>query len=210
MPRGSRTPELVHPLSSCNQHGCPWLRSPGMPQGENTCSSTILARSPAPFQRPRLPRASSQHPLTCASLGCAAGQPLRAVPGRDIGVGAHAAEECQAWEAAGAAQRGSPGTPHRPATAAGRALAAGSAAAPTAPLRWQHQPFPRAGRRGSRSPPAASTHQRPSTGVWGAAWWVLDHTDRPAAPLPREDAGRDPRGDPESWNHWFGLGWKGL
>lgn len=63
-------------------------------------------------------------------------------------------------------------------------------------------PGPGEGKTGPRLlPPPTNAPGGLGTEVWEPAWWILDHTARPAAPLPREDAGRDPQRDPESWNH---------
>lgn len=213
LPGGSSIPELLHPRRSSEPGRLQTAASTGVlgfpAQGchtaalDKTGSSSIPACSPAPFRRLRLPRAPSHQPLTCASLGGAAGEPLRAVAGGDVGVGSH--EECQAWNTAEAARGGEPQhRHHRPATATGRGPAAGSAAAPTAPLPWQHQLFPRARRRENRSPPAASTHQRPRrSGHGGLGASVVDFGPHSPASCSSAQGGcrEGSQRDPESWNH---------
>lgn len=213
LPGGSSIPELLHPRRSSEPGRLQTAASTGVlgfpAQGchtatlDKTGSSSVPACSPAPFRRLRLPRAPSHQPLTCASFGGAAGEPLRAVAGGDVGVGSH--EECQAWNTAEAARGGSPSTatiapPQRQGGDRQRALQLRPR--PPFPGSISFSPGPGEGKTGPRLlPPPTNAPGGLGTEVWEPAWWILDHTARPAAPLPREDAGRDPQRDPESWSH---------
>lgn len=61
--------------------------------------------------------------------------------------------------------------------------------------------FPQGREKGEPLPARRLHPATPGTELCEPAWWVLDHTARPAAALPGEDAERDPQGDPDSWNH---------